>query len=95
MAKTQEQLMADREMFGCDIDAFMESVQNSITYKLTGANIVVAGLMSDAQELITEDFYNPEAARQTLNRAKYLLFKIMDGQIPGNGKARITVDYQG
>lgn len=95
MAKTKEQLMADREMFGCDIDAFMADVQNSITYKLTGANMVVAGLMSDAQELLTEDFYNAEAARQTLNRAKYLLFKIMDGQIPGNGKARATVDYQG
>jgi hypothetical protein len=95
MAKTKEQLRDEREMFGCDIDAFMDVVQDSITYKLTGANMVVAGLMSDAQELLTEDFYDPEAARQTLNRAKYLLFKVMAGEIPGNGKARATVDYRG
>jgi hypothetical protein len=40
-------------MYGiADIDAYVESVKESITYQFTGANMVVAGLMSDAQELI-------------------------------------------
>ena len=38
------------QMYGCDIGKFMESVEDSMTYKLSGANMVVAGLMSDAQE---------------------------------------------
>lgn len=69
------------QMYGCDIDAFIESVAGSITYKLTGANMVVAGLMSDAQEQMA--FGDVEGARQSLNRAKCLLFKVMDGQLIG------------
>jgi len=71
----------DIKMYGCDIDAFMESVTNSITYKLTGANMVVAGLMSDAQELLA--LGDNERARQTLNCAKVLLFRVMDGELTG------------
>ena len=43
--------------------------------------MIVAGLMSDAQELIA--FERPEQARQTLNCAKAVLFKIMDGELVG------------
>lgn len=69
------------QMYGCDIEAFIESVTNSITYKLQGANMVVAGLMSDAQELLA--FGDNERARQTLNCAKAVLFRVMDGELTG------------
>jgi hypothetical protein len=67
------------EMFGCDIEVFMASVRDSISYKLSGANMVVAGLMSDAQEEIAAGM--DEQARQTLNRAKAVLFEIMEGKL--------------
>lgn len=71
-----------REMFGCDIEVFMASVRDSISYQLSGANMVVAGLMSDAQEEIAAGM--DEQARQTLNRAKAVLFEIMDGNLVGS-----------
>jgi len=74
-------------MYGFDdIDSYIESVKESITYQFTGGNMVVAGLMSDAQELMTRD---TERARQTLNIAKTILFMIMDGELVGTQPSRI------
>jgi len=70
-----------------DIDAYIESVKESITYQFTGGNMVVAGLMSDAQELMA--FGDTERARQTLNVAKTILFNIMDGELVGTQLSRI------
>ena len=68
-------------VYGCDINEFINSVTRSINYKCSGANMVVAGLMSDAQEQMS--YGDVEGARQTLNRAKALLFKVMDGTLDG------------
>jgi hypothetical protein len=70
-------------MYGCNFQDFLENVTNSITYKLSGANMVVAGLMSDAQEQMA--FGDTEGARQSLNRAKGVLFAIMNGELNANG----------
>jgi uncharacterized protein YodC (DUF2158 family) len=64
-------------MYGCDIDNFIDSVTDSITYKTAGPMMVVAGLMSDAQEMMA--FGDVESARQYLNRAKALIFREMRG----------------
>lgn len=64
------------QMYGCDIDEFIASVTKSFTYQVAGVNMVVAGLMSDAQEQMA--FGDIEGARQSLNRAKALLFRAMD-----------------
>ena len=66
-------------MYGCDIEAFKENVRDSITYELSGGAMVVAGLMSDAQELMA--LGDTETARQYLNRAKALVFDMMDCDI--------------
>ena len=72
----------ENQMYGVnDINAYIASIKTSITYKLTGANMVVAGLMSDAQEEMAHG--NDEGARQTLNIAKHILFLIMDGELVG------------
>jgi len=69
-------------MYGiADIDAYVESVKKSVTYQFTGANMVVAGLMSDAQELIAG--CAQDRSRQTLNIAKHILFLVMDGKLVG------------
>jgi hypothetical protein len=74
--------MSDIQMYGvANIDAYINTVINSFTYKVTGGNMVVAGLMSDAQELMS--FGDTEGARKTLNIAKAILFQIMDGQLVG------------
>jgi|TARA_R110000868_G_scaffold90159_1_gene250563 hypothetical protein len=68
-------------IYGCDINAFMANVTRSLTYKCSGANIVIAGLMSDAQEQMAHG--DVEGARQALNIAKALLFRVMDGSLVG------------
>jgi hypothetical protein len=74
--------MSDIQMYGvANIDAYINSVVNSFTYKVTGGNMIVAGLMSDAQELMACG--DAEGARKTLNIAKTILFQIMDGQLVG------------
>jgi hypothetical protein len=70
------------QMYGfADIDAYVESVKQSSTYKFTGASMIVAGLLSDAQELMAHG--DVERARQTLNVAKTIMFQIMDGELIG------------
>ena len=75
----------NRAMYGvANIDLFIDSIKGSVTYRAIGANMIVAGLMSDAQELMAMDtIRDNERARQTLNRAKAVLFQIMDGQLIG------------
>ena len=84
---TSTQSSRNVSMYGFDdIDSYIESVKESMTYQFTGGNMIVAGLMSDAQELMTRD---TERARQTLNIAKTILFKIMDGELVGTQPSRI------
>lgn len=65
--------------FGCKKEDFLASVRNSITFKIepdpkVGAAKIAASLMSDAQEQIAHG--DGEGARQTLNRAKLVLFEL-------------------
>jgi hypothetical protein len=76
------QTSRNESMYGfSDIDGYIDSVKESITYQFTGAHMVVAGLMSDAQELMSVG--DTERARQTLNVAKAVMFQIMDGNLVG------------
>jgi hypothetical protein len=71
----------DLQCYGCTEQAMRNGLAQDITAKLTGGyHMVVAGLMSDAQEEIEHG--DPERARQTLNRAKFVLFNyVMEGEI--------------
>jgi len=73
--------MNEKLIYGVNIGKYIETVKQSFTYKTTGANMVVAGLMSDAQEQMS--FGDTEGARKTLNIAKAIIFKIMDGELVG------------
>ena len=72
----------DLQCYGCNAAEFIAQIQGCITYQLSGANMVVAGLMSDAQEEM--EMGAVERARQTLNRAKLILGQIMDGNLVAN-----------
>jgi hypothetical protein len=83
MQVTTTQTERNVAMYGVEnIDEFIDSITDTITYRGCGADMIVAGLMSDAQELMAHD--DIEGARKTLNRAKAVLFKIMDGNLTGS-----------
>lgn len=73
-------------MYGCTEAQMREAVEQSITYRFSGPAMMAASLMSDAQELINTEYgevdsMRAEDARQTLNRAKWILFTyVMDKQ---------------
>ena len=73
-----------KEMFGMSESDIREQYMESITAKLSGLEMVVAGILSDCQEMIAMN--NPtipspnsnEYVRKQLNVAKYILFEMMD-----------------
>lgn len=80
-----KQTISEYAMYGCNFQDFLDSVTDSITYKFSGGNMIVASLMSDAQEQMA--FGDVEGARKTLNRAKGVLFAIMDNKLNASGVA--------
>ena len=71
-------------MYGCTESEMREAVESSSTFRFSGPAMVVASMMSDAQEIMAyeqPDFNTIEDQRQLLNRAKFVLFTyIMDKQ---------------
>ena len=72
------------EMFGMSQEAIREQYMESISAKLSGLEMVVAGILSDCQEMIA--MKNPtipapntdELIRKQLNVAKFILFEMME-----------------
>ena len=64
-------------MYGCTEAQMREAVESSSTFKFSGPAMVVASMLSDAQEMMAyeqPDFNIIEDQRQLLNRAKFVLF---------------------
>ncbi len=61
------------QAYGGYKDEILESVKDSITFKLSGPGMVIASYLSDAQELIAGN--DGERARQYINIAKMLMFE--------------------
>lgn len=60
------------QAYGGYKDEILDSVKDSITFKLSGPGMVAASYLSDAQEVLQG---NPEAARQFINIAKLIMFE--------------------
>lgn len=73
MTMTAEELKRSIQMYGCNIETYMESVKASPTFKLSGTAMVVGSILSDVQEMIAHGGME-EIARQHLNIAKYIIF---------------------
>lgn len=75
---------AEKRMYGMSAEAIQEQYMNGLTAKLSGLEMVVAGILSDCQEMIS--MKNPtipapntdELIRKQLNVAKFILFEMMD-----------------
>jgi len=82
--KGNEMNEAEKRMYGMSQEAIQEQYMNSLTAKLSGLEMVVAGILSDCQEMIS--MKNPtipaphtdELIRKQLNVAKFILFEMMD-----------------
>ena len=75
-------------MYGCTETEMREAVEESITFRFSGPAMMAASLLSDCQEMVAYGPYDGdtlanilEDQRQTLNRAKWILFTyVMDKQ---------------
>jgi len=77
--------MTDFELncYGMSQEDIREQYMNSITARFTGLEMVVMGILSDAQEL--QSFGNAQAldqSRKYMNIAKYILSEMMDARQP-------------
>ena len=73
-------------MYGCTEAQMREAVELSSTFKFSGPAMVVASMMSDAQEMMAyeqPDFNTIEDQRQLLNRAKFVLFEYIMDRVNG------------
>ena len=71
--------------YGCTVAQMREAVEQSLTFRFSGAAMMAMSLMSDAQEHINDqygevDWMRREEARQTLNRAKWILANYIPNQ---------------
>lgn len=74
-------LQWEMQAYGNYKDEIVESVKDSITFKLSGPGMVVASYLSDAQEMIAVGA--SEKARQYINIAKMLM---MEFELGFNGR---------
>ena len=81
-----DQQKREIRMYGCTEADMREAVEESLTYRFSGAAMYVASMLSDAQEMVSYGPYDGdtlanilEDQRQLMNRAKWILFTyIMD-----------------
>ena len=75
---------AEKRMYGMSQEDIQEQYMDGLTAKLSGLEMVVAGLLSDTQELMAMggNERNPllDQARKNLNIAKFVLFEMMDAR---------------
>ena len=79
-----EQEIREVRMYGTTEAALRESIERSMTFKVSGPAMIVAGMLSDIQEMMAYGPYDSETLsniqedqRQQLNRAKWVLFEYM------------------
>ena len=84
-ARLTEQEKREVRMYGCTEDQMRQSVEQSMTFRFSGPAMMAASLMSDCQEMVSYGPYDSdtmanilEDQRQTLNRAKWILFTYLD-----------------
>ena len=66
--------------YGMTEQDIRDEYMNSITAKFSGLEMVVMGILSDAQELLAMD--RAESARKQMNIAKFILSEMMDSKQP-------------
>ena len=85
MITSNETYKREMNMYGMTTEDIKEQYMESITAKLSGLEMVVAGILSDVQELTAYQHAadvnskaTKELIRKQLNVAKYIIFEMMD-----------------
>ena len=79
LAEQPTQQQREIRMYGCTIKQMREAVEESLTYRFSGAAMYAISMLSDAQEMTAHytgghiDMMVLEDQRQLLNRAKWIL----------------------
>ena len=73
MRTANDQSLWDIQAYGAKKSEILESVMDSITFKMSGPAMVIASYLSDAQELMQYSTPRLNASRQYINIAKMLL----------------------
>lgn len=76
-------ISGELEMFGMSESDIRAQYMESITAKLSGLEMVIAGILSDCQEVLAMDIteeYKKETIRKDLNIAKFILFEMMEAK---------------
>jgi hypothetical protein len=65
-------------IFGCTEQQMREAVEESLTFRFSGAGMMAMSILSDAQEMISTEYgevdsMRAEDARQAINRAKWII----------------------
>ena len=74
----------EKNCYGMSTEDIQNQYMNSLTANLSGLEMVVAGILSDCQELMTQGqsdrirMQNEERVRKQLNVAKYILFQMIE-----------------
>ena len=79
LAEQPTQQQREIRMYGCTIEQMREAVEESLTYRFSGAAMYAISMLSDAQEMSAHytgghiDMMVLEDQRHLLNRAKWIL----------------------
>ena len=73
MRTANDQSLWEIQAYGAKKSEILESVMDSITFKLSGPGMVIASYLSDAQELMQYSTPRLNDSRQFINIAKMLL----------------------
>ena len=69
----------ERQCYGMTEEAMRTEYMEGLTARLSGLEMVVMGILSDAQELLAMD--RGEDARKEINRAKFILGEMMEVRV--------------
>ena len=72
-------LTRDLQCYGMPEADIREQYMESITARFSGLEMVVMGILSDAQELLAMG--NSEMARKQMNIAKFILSEMMEARL--------------
>ena len=73
MRSANEQSLWEIQAYGAKKSEILESVMDSITFKMSGPAMVIASYLSDAQEMMQYSTPRLNDSRQFINIAKMLL----------------------
>ena len=68
----------EQNCYGISEADIREEYMNSITARFSGLEMVVMGILSDAQHMQETDYFTKDHIRKQLNIAKFILSEMMD-----------------